>query len=141
MLQRQRNNAQMVNRKKNAANFGNRSMMYISDALCAKFFMLKGKQMIEEKLLTKRDLGAFFRLSPPYARALCEKHGVLPLNVGTGKIARLRWRLSDVMQVLTILQSGPTEAQKDFRPRRKGDARVAGLSAKEVLKAVANAVQ
>lgn len=30
--------------------------------------------MIEEKLLTKRDLGAFFRLSPPYARALCEKH-------------------------------------------------------------------
>ena len=98
--------------------------------------------MIEEKLLTKRDLGAFFRLSPPCARALCEKHGVLPLNVVTGKIARLRWRLSDVMQVLTILQSGNgTEAQKDFRPRRKGDARVAGLSAKEVLKAVANAVQ
>jgi hypothetical protein len=95
-----------------------------------------------ESLLTKKELGAFFRLSPPCARALCEKHGVLPLNVGSGKIARLRWRLSDVMQVLTILQSGnATEAQKDFRPRRKGDARVAGLSAKEVLKAVANAVQ
>ena len=117
-------------------------MMYILDALRAKFFMPKGKQMIEEKLLTKRDLGAFFRLSPPYARALCEKHGVLPLNVGSGKIARLRWRLSDVMQVLTILQSGnATEAQKDFRPRRKGDARVAGLSAKEVMQAVACAVQ
>lgn len=97
--------------------------------------------MIEEKLLTKRDLGAFFRLSPPYARALCEKHGVLPLNVGTGKIARLRWRLSDVMQVLTILQSGNATEAKDFRPRRKGDARVAGLSAKEVMQAVACAVQ
>lgn len=95
-----------------------------------------------ESLLTKKELGAFFRLSPPYARALCEKHGVMPLNVGSGKIARLRWRLSDVMQVLTILQSGnATEAQKDFRPRRKSDARVTGLSAKEVLKAVANAVQ
>ena len=94
-----------------------------------------------ESLLTKKELGAFFRLSPAYARALCEKHGVMPLNVGSGKIARLRWRLSDVMQVLTILQSGATEAQKDFRPRRKGDARVAGLSAKEVMQAVACAVQ
>jgi hypothetical protein len=45
------------------------------------------------------------------------------------------------MQVLTILQSGATEAQKDFRPRRKGDARVAGLSAKEVMQAVSCAVQ
>lgn len=38
-----------------------------------------------ESLLTKKELGAFFRLSPPCARALCEKHGVMPLNVGTGK--------------------------------------------------------
>lgn len=95
-----------------------------------------------ESLLTKKELGAFFRLSPPSARALCEKHGILPVNVGAGKVARLRWRMSDVMQLLTILQSGNgTEAQKDFRPRRKGDARIAGLSAKEVMKAVACAVQ
>jgi hypothetical protein len=44
-----------------------------------------------ESLLTKKELGAFFRLSPPCARALCEKHGVMPLNVVSGRQAGGKW--------------------------------------------------
>ena len=87
---------------------------------------------MEEKLLTKRDLAAFFQTSAASARKLCEKHGVLPLNVGNGKIARLRWRLSDVMQVLTILQTGTDTKSKDYRPRRPKDPRVLGRSARDI---------
>ena len=86
---------------------------------------------MEEKLLTKRDLAAFFQMSADSARKLCEKHGVVPLNVGNGRIARLRWRLSDVMQVLTTLQTGTTN-RKDYRPRRPKDPHVLGRSPREI---------
>ena len=99
-----------------------------------------GMKGMTEELLTKKELGAFFKLNPDSARALCEKHGIYPLNVGAGKIARLRWRVSDVMQILTILQAGSEAKKKAFRTRRPGDARIAGLSVKEVMKAVANSV-
>jgi hypothetical protein len=86
---------------------------------------------MDEKLLTKTDLAAFFQLSAESARKLCEKHGVKPLNVGTGKVSRLRWRMSDVMQVLAILQT-PTGKQKEFCTRRKGDPHVLGQTAKSL---------
>ena len=87
--------------------------------------------MMEEKLLTKRDLAAFFQTSAESARKLCEKHGVMPLNVGNGSVSRLRWRLSDVMQVLTTLQTG-TGPHKDFRLRRPKDPRVLGRNARDI---------
>lgn len=91
---------------------------------------------MEEKLMTKRDLAAFFKLSADSARKLCEKHGVMPLNVGNGRVARLRWRLSDVMQVLTTLQAGTNE-RKDFRPRRPKDPRVLGRSPQDIQRELA----
>ena len=92
---------------------------------------------MDEKLLTKRDLGAFFQTSPESARKLCERHGVKPLNVGNGSISRLRWRLSDVMQVLTTLQTGTDTHHRDFRPRRPKDARVLGRSPQEIFNELA----
>lgn len=87
---------------------------------------------MEEKLLTKSDLAAFFQTSATSARKLCEKHGVFPVNVGLGlERARLRWRMTDVIQVLTTLQAG-TNPQKDFRPRRPKDPRVLGRSARDI---------
>ena len=93
--------------------------------------------MMEEKLLTKKDLAAFFQTSATSARKLCEKHGVKPLNVGNGRIARLRWRLSDVMQVLTTLQTGSDIKRKDFVPRRPKDPRVLGRSPQDLHKELA----
>lgn len=92
---------------------------------------------MEEKLLTKADLGAFFQTSADAARKLCERHGIKPLNVGNGAVARLRWRLSDVMQVLAALQAGTNIHSRDFRPRRPKDARVLGRSAQEIHKELA----
>lgn len=92
---------------------------------------------MEEKLMTKKDLAAFFQTSADSARKLCEKHGVKPLNVGNGSIARLRWRLSDVMQVLTTLQAGTNTNRKDFRPRRPKDPHVLGRSPKEIYNELA----
>lgn len=88
--------------------------------------------MMDEKLLTKRDLAAFFQTSAENARKLCAKHGVFPINVGLGQTrTRLRWRMTDVIQVLTTLQAG-TNPQKDFRPRRPKDPRILGRTAKEI---------
>ena len=87
---------------------------------------------MEEKLMTKRDLAAFFQTSVDNARALCAKHGVQPLNVGAGKQTRLRWRLTEVMQVLTTLQTGTKPTHKDFRPRNPKDPKVLGRSAKDI---------
>lgn len=87
---------------------------------------------MDEKLLTKADLAAFFQTSAESARRLCERHGVMPLNVGNGSISRLRWRLTDVMQVLTTLQTGTEPQRKDYRPRRPKDPRVLGRSARDI---------
>lgn len=92
---------------------------------------------MEEKLLTKSDLATFFQTSSESARKLCERHGVKPLNVGNGSISRLRWRLSDVMQVLTTLQTGTNTQARDFRPRRPKDPKVLGRTAKEIYKELA----
>ena len=82
---------------------------------------------MEEKLLTKADLGAFFQTSADAARKLCERHGIKPLNVGNGTVARLRWRLSDVMQVLAALQG-----KSGFSGNGKEFAELAGIPDKAV---------
>lgn len=92
---------------------------------------------MEEKLLTKRDLAAFFQTSADAARKLCERYGVKPLNVGNGKVTRLRWRQSDVMQLLTTLQTGTNARSRDYRPRRPKDPRVLGRSPQEIHRELA----
>ncbi len=97
--------------------------------------------MMEEKLLTKKDLAAFFQTSAKSARTLCEKHGVLPLNVGQGKITRLRWRASEVIQMLGTLEASPKPAPKEFIPRKRGGKTVIGKSVDDLMRELAAPIQ
>ncbi len=85
-----------------------------------------------ETLLTKKELGSFFKMDPDNAQKFCARHDVLPINIGLGKVARLRWIGSQVINLLTILQASSTKPQKEFRPRRKGDAHILGRSVREL---------
>ena len=97
--------------------------------------------MIEEQLMTKKELAAFFQISIRSARALCEKHGVLPINIGQGKIARLRWRASEVIQMLGTLEASPKPATKEFIPRKRGSKTVVGKSVEELMRELAAPIQ
>ena len=98
---------------------------------------------MEEKLMTKRDLAAFFQTSAASARRLCEKHGVLPINVGMGKVARLRWRQSEVMQMLGTLDARTNQrAGKDCIPRSRARGKtVVGKSVAQLMRELATPVQ
>lgn len=60
---------------------------------------------MEPLLIDKHALGELLSMGPKAARALCERHGVMPVNVGLGKVSRLRWNRSEVMQLLSTLQA------------------------------------
>lgn len=96
---------------------------------------------MEEKLMTKAELAAFFQTSARSARAFCEKHGVSPINVGQGKIARLRWRASEVIQMLGTLEAKPCKPAKGIIPRRRGSKTVIGKSADELFRELAAPIQ
>lgn len=98
---------------------------------------------MEEKLLTKRDLAAFFQTGIDAARRLCEKHGVLPINIGTGKTTRLRWRKSEVMQMLGTLEAGNNRrAGKDIIPRSRARGKtVVGKTVSQLMRELALPVQ
>lgn len=93
-----------------------------------------------EELLTKKDLAAFFKVSARSATAICKKHGVLPINVGLGKRALLRWRASEVIQMLGTLEASP-QPPKDFIPRRRTSKTVVGKSVDELLRELAAPIQ
>lgn len=94
----------------------------------------EGRWINGEALITKKELGTFFQMDPDNAHKFCIKHNVLPINVGQGKVARLRWLASQVTNLLTILQASSTKPQNEFRPRRKGDAHILGRSVRELHK-------
>lgn len=96
---------------------------------------------MEEKLLTKRDLAAFFQTGIVAARRLCEKHGVMPINIGMGKTTRLRWRASEVIQMLGTLEAKPKAAHKDYVPRRRGSNTIVGKSVEQLLQELAQPMQ
>ena len=98
---------------------------------------------MEEKLLTKRDLAAFFQVGIASARKLCETHGVYPVNVGTGKITRLRWRQSEVIQMLGTLEAGTDKrAGSDYIPRSRTRGKtVVGKTVKDLMRELAAPVQ
>ena len=96
---------------------------------------------MEEKLMTKKDLAAFFQISAASARKLCEKHGVLPINVGQGKIARLRWRASEVIQMLGTLEASTKPVAKEFIPRSRSSKTVVGKSVEQLLRELAAPIQ
>ena len=94
---------------------------------------------MQEELLTQAELGAFFKMGKDgkSARRLCEKHGVFPLNIGSGKTPRLRWLLSDVRQILTTLkQAKSTEPKKKLTPRRKGQPAILGRTKSDLFNEV-----
>jgi hypothetical protein len=57
------------------------------------------------ELITQSDLGVMLSMGGRNAREFCARHGVLPINVGKGKRASLRWSRSAVMQMLCTLQA------------------------------------
>ena len=89
---------------------------------------LRVKDMTGEYLLTQKELGLFFNTTGEQARKLCAKHGVFPINIGLGKVPRLRWLASQVTTIPTILQASSSKPQKEFRKRRKGDVHILGRS-------------
>ena len=96
---------------------------------------------MQEELLTQAELGVFFKMGKDgkSARRLCEKHGVFPLNIGSGKIPRLRWLVSDVRQLLTTLkQAKSTEPQKKLTPRKQGAPSILGRSKAELYQEVSS---
>lgn len=89
------------------------------------------------ELLKKRDLGALLSMGADEARAFCHRHGVDPINVGTGKRASLRWMRSRVMEMLSTLQA-------DGKPaRRKPSTRntVVGKTTAQIIRELACPVQ
>ena len=79
-------------------------------------------------MLTQKELGAFFRTTGEQARKLCAKHGVMPINIGLGKVPRLRWLASQIIKIPTILQASSSRPPKEFCKRRSGDAQILGRS-------------
>ena len=63
------------------------------------------------ELLDKKALGVMLSMGGDEARELCHRHGVEPINVGLGKVARLRWSRTEVMRMLDTMRAD--------KPRRR----------------------
>lgn len=94
---------------------------------------------MEEKLLTKADLAAFFQTSAASARKFCAAHGVMPVNIGNGRVARLRWSRIAIMQMLGTLEA--KAEPKTIIPRRNGSKTVLGKSVDDLMRELATPVQ
>lgn len=94
---------------------------------------------MEEKLMTKHDLAAFFQTSAASARKFCHRHGIEPINIGNGRTTRLRWLKSDVIQMLGTLEAKAEPAT--VIPRRKGSKTVLGKSVDDLMRELCAPVQ
>ena len=81
------------------------------------------------ELIKLADLGVMLSMGERAAREFCARHGVLPINVGTGKRASLRWSRQAVMQMLGTLQAESHNKAK-ARPPKK---RLLGKSVDQVI--------
>ena len=94
---------------------------------------------MDERLLTKRDLAAFFQTSVASARKFCTTHGIEPINIGNGSTSRLRWRASEVIQMLGTLKA--KAEPNDLVPKTKHSKTVTGKSVNELLRELSTPVQ
>ena len=84
------------------------------------------------ELITQTDLGIMLSMGKDAAREFCSRHGVQPINVGLGKVARLRWNRSEVMQLIGTLQA--KGKQQEFVRRKKTGKTVLGKSVAELMR-------
>lgn len=98
---------------------------------------------MEEQLMTKADLAEFFHASASTARRFCDKHGVKPINIGNGKRTVLRWRKTEVIQMLGTLEADTNKrVSKDCIPRSHANGKtVVGKSVKQLMRELAAPVQ
>lgn len=89
------------------------------------------------ELIKIADLGAMLSMGERNAREFCARHGVLPINVGKGKRASLRWSRSAVMQMLNTLQAGRAEKA----PARPPQKRLLGKNVDQVISMLGLPVQ
>lgn len=92
---------------------------------------------MEPLLIDKHALGELLSMGPDSARAFCERHGVRPVNVGLGRVSRLRWNRCEVMQLLSTLQA-------KGRPRehvRKSGRTSAGKTWRELARELSTPIQ
>lgn len=81
------------------------------------------------ELITQKDLGIMLSMGPKKAREFCASHGLHPINVGLGKVARLRWHRSEVMQLIGTLQAKGKPQDYVKKSRRT----TAGKSLKQLM--------
>ena len=91
------------------------------------------------ELIKMSDLGIMLSMGERSAREFCERHGVLPINVGKGKRASLRWNRAEVMQMLSTLRA--KEKPKDVVPRSRSRNTVVGKSAATLYRELSNRLQ
>lgn len=95
--------------------------------------------MIEPELIEQKDLGTIFSMSKKKARELCAFHGVYPINVGLGKVSRLRWYRSEVMDLLGALRA--KGEPKEYVSRKKSSKVVLGKSVNDLLREFSTPMQ
>ena len=84
------------------------------------------------ELITQTDLGVMLSMGKDAAREFCARHGIQPINVGLGKVARLRWHRSEVMQLIGTLQA--KGKPQEFVRRKKSGKTVLGKSVAELMR-------
>lgn len=84
------------------------------------------------ELITQKDLGIMLSMGPKKAREFCASHGLHPVNVGMGKVARLRWARAEVMQLIGTLQA--KGKPHEFVRRKKSGKTVLGKSVAELMR-------
>ena len=84
------------------------------------------------ELITQKDLGIMLSMGPKKAREFCASHGLHPINVGMGKVARLRWPRAEVMQLIGTLQA--KGKPQDIVRRKKTSKTVLGKSVADLMR-------
>lgn len=84
------------------------------------------------ELITQKDLGIMLSMGPKKAREFCASHGLHPINVGMGKIARLRWPRGEVMQLIGTLQA--LGKPQEIVRRKKSSKTVLGKSVADLMR-------
>lgn len=94
---------------------------------------------MEPLLIDKHALGELLSMGPDSARALCERHGVYPINVGLGGKVVLRWNREDVIQMVSTLQA--TGQEKKAVRRKSPRCSVIGKSSRTLFLELSNSLQ
>lgn len=91
------------------------------------------------ELIDLNSLATMLSMGKRSARDFCQRHGVLPVNVGLGTKSRLRWHRDAVIQMLGTLDA--RQPRKDIVPRKRGDKTIIGKSVDDLLAELAAPMQ